>query len=37
MPRLRDLIPDAPALLQLHPADLAGYMLEVLLSLGQMD
>jgi uncharacterized protein (TIGR02391 family) len=37
MPRLRQLVPDAPALLEVHPADLAGYMLEVLLSLGPMD
>lgn len=37
MPRLTELIPDATALLQLHPADLGGFILEVLLSLGQMD
>ena len=37
MPRLIQLIPDANALLQLHPADLGGFIPEVLLSLEQMD
>ncbi|WP_436296235.1 TIGR02391 family protein [Variovorax sp. LjRoot175] len=37
MPQLRQLVPDAHALLQLHPADLGGYMLEVLLSLRPME
>lgn len=34
---LSQLIPDAETVTAMHPADLAGYVLEVLLSLGQME
>jgi uncharacterized protein (TIGR02391 family) len=37
MKSLKALIPDATAIVEMHTADLAGYVLEVLMSAGQMD
>ena len=37
MPTLRQLIPDAEALIALHPADLAGFILEALLTAGPSE
>jgi uncharacterized protein (TIGR02391 family) len=37
MATLRQLIPDAETLVSMHPADLAGYILEILLNLGPME
>lgn len=37
MPRLSTLIPDPNSLLEMHPADLAGFILEVLSSTGPME
>jgi uncharacterized protein (TIGR02391 family) len=37
MTPLRSLIPDSKAVISMHTADLAGYVLEVLMSAGQME
>ena len=37
MPQLRALIPDLAAIVGMHAADLAGYVLEVLVSAGPME
>jgi uncharacterized protein (TIGR02391 family) len=37
MPNLRQLIPDAETVVQMDPSDLAGYVLESLLTLDEMD